>query len=85
MKQVLLDNIQKQGLSFLLLAAFVWYFHGQNNQLQDKVDICNNSIVDCISDENELLRSVVENNTRVMKDFSKYLKKAQNKNDQTKE
>lgn len=68
----ILDLLKKQGLSFVLLGVAVWYFYGEVKHLQDKADLCQNSVI-------ELYQKVIMENTdllkRVEKELSEHNKK----------
>jgi len=49
----ILASIQKQGLSFLILAAAVYWFSIKYDQLQEKIDLCNNNVIEIYQEQNQ--------------------------------
>ncbi len=66
MQTTLIDMLKKQGLSFLLLGVAVYFFYGQYNVLSDKINDCNQAIIDHYERENEKLYEVIERNTMAL-------------------
>jgi len=66
----LLEMLKKQGLSFVLLGAAVWYFYGEVQRLENKADICQDNIID-------LYQNVILQNTEVMKQVNQELDETQ--------
>lgn len=65
---------KQQGLSFVLLIAAVWWMNAKNEQLDKKVDSCNQMTIEMYKEQNEDLKEVVQLNTRAIENFSFYLK-----------
>ena len=56
----LLDLLKKQGLSFVLLGFAVWYFYGEVQRLNQKVEMYQSRII-------ELYQGVILENTDALK------------------
>lgn len=70
---IVLEELKKQGFSFLLLAAAVWYFHTENLDLRKSVNACNEKQLERYeSNEKEMIRVMMEN-TRTMKEIQKVI------------
>lgn len=66
LKDVIVEQVKKQGVSFILLALIAYHFQTQNNILQDKVDICNEQTRQQYERQIELLGTVIEQNTKAL-------------------
>lgn len=62
----ILDLLKKQGLSFVILGVAVWYFYGEVKRLNDKADLCQNSII-------EMYQNVIISNTMAIDNMNWYL------------
>lgn len=62
----IIGMIQKQGLSFLLLAAAVWWFSVENNDLRRRIDDCNSNMIENFKTDRENMIRVIEDNTHTM-------------------
>lgn len=70
----ILKAVQQQGLSFMLMVAIAYYFQMQNNNLQNKVDQCNNSQMELYREHSKNMEKVIERNTAAFENFSVYLR-----------
>lgn len=65
----LADQLRMHGLSFLLLAAAVWYFQGENMKMANEIKACNQSIIDMYRTDRMHLQEIIDNNTRALEEI----------------
>lgn len=70
----ILKAVQQQGLSFMLMVAIAYYFQMQNNNLQSKVDQCNDSQMELYREHAKHMERAIERNTMAFENFSVYLR-----------
>lgn len=73
----LIESLKRQGLIFVVLCGIIVYFHGQSEQTQAKVDLCNSKIINMYEanaiaqhEANISLIEAVNNNTVVIKELA---------------
>lgn len=59
----LVDSMKKQGFSWVLTALAVWFFYNQTQQMQAKIDLCNDTIIDLYKEDRKELLKVIQSNT----------------------
>jgi len=59
----IIETFRRQGLSFVLLVAMLWYFQRQNDQLQLQILECNQQRLDYYSNQSIRMMQVIEENT----------------------
>lgn len=65
----LAEQARMHGLSFVLLAAAVWYFHGENSKMTSEIRACNNSIIEMYQSNQSHLQEIISNNTRALEEI----------------
>lgn len=70
---MLLNHINRHGLSFLLFALMVWWFVQQNQVLDERILQCNKNTIEMYQMRNEKLMEVIERNSRAMESIGTYL------------
>ena len=63
---MILNHVNRHGLSFLILTAVVLYFHYQNSILDERILDCNNNTIELYQTRNEKLMEVIDRNSRAM-------------------
>lgn len=66
---IVLEELKKQGFSFLLLAAAVWYFHSENLDLRKSVNNCNERIIQELFEDRDATNKLIYDNTQTMKEL----------------
>lgn len=69
--QAIIEGAKKHGVVFLLLIALIMYFHGQNEKLERKFDICNSKVIEMYQDHNTQLIQALERNTLALEKLAK--------------
>ena len=72
---MILNHVNRHGLSFLILTAVVLYFHYQNSILDERILDCNNNTIQMYQTRNEKLMEVIDRNSRAMESIGDYLNK----------
>lgn len=67
------DQVRMHGLSFVLLACAVWYFHGENKQMGAEIRTCNQTIIDMYRSDRIQLQEIINNNTKVLENNTRAL------------
>lgn len=66
-KSAIIDYLWSQlklhGISMLLLAIAVWYFHGENKRMQQEIRSCNQAIIVQYEQSQAKLLEALNNNT----------------------
>jgi len=70
---MILNHVNRHGLSFLILTAVVLYFHYQNSILDERILDCNNNTIQMYQTRNEKLMEVIDRNSRAMESIGDYL------------
>lgn len=70
---MILNHVNRHGLSFLILTAVVLYFHYQNSILDERILDCNNNTIELYQTRNEKLMEVIDRNSRAMESIGDYL------------
>lgn len=70
---MLLNHLNKHGLSFLLFTVMVVYFHQQNSILDTRILDCNKNTIEMYQLRNEQLMEVIERNSRAMESLGVWL------------
>lgn len=73
----IMQMAKQQGFSIALLVLAVWWMNGENNELEEKVDLCNQTLIESYQENNTHIIQVLNENTDVMSDFCHYLREAQ--------
>jgi len=60
------EQARMHGLSFVLLAAAIWYFHGENIKMTAEIQACNSSIIELYQNNQAHLQEIIGNNTRAL-------------------
>jgi hypothetical protein len=68
MRQILMEEVRKQGFSLMLLFLAVYYFYQENAKIQAKVD-------KCTEDQLTMLKDVVQNNTLILADLKNIIQR----------
>lgn len=74
---MILKHVNRHGLSFLILAGIVLYFHSQNAILDSRILDCNNNTLQMYQDRNAQLMEVIERNSRAMESLGVWLDRQQ--------
>jgi hypothetical protein len=64
--QAILEGVKKHGVVFLVLLALILYFHGQNEKLERKFDMCNSQVIEMYQRNNTQLIETVERNSAAL-------------------
>jgi phosphoglycerate-specific signal transduction histidine kinase len=59
----IIESVKRQGFSWLLTALAVWFFYNQTQTMQQKIDDCNNTIIEMYQNDRETLIKVLQTNT----------------------
>lgn len=70
---MILNHVNRHGLSFLILTAVVLYFHYQNSILDERILDCNKNTIELYQTRNEKLMEVIDRNSRAMESIGDYL------------
>ena len=73
----IMQMAKQQGFSIALLALAVWWMNTENKELEAKVDLCNQSLIEEYRTNNNNILNVINENKDVMCDFAEYLKEEQ--------
>lgn len=65
----LAEQARMHGLSFVLLGAAVWYFHGENMKMSSEIRACNQSIIDMYRNDRIQLQEIISNNTKALEEI----------------
>lgn len=63
---VIIEAAKKHGIAFLVMLALVVYFHGQNEKLEKKFDLCNSKVIEMYQDHNTQLIQAIERNSTAL-------------------
>lgn len=69
---MILNHVNRHGLSFLILTGIVLYFHSQNAILDERILECNNNTLEIYQARNEQLMDVIERNSRAMESLGTF-------------
>lgn len=69
----LLAAIQKQGLSFMLLAVAVYYFYQRDLSQNKRIDECTNQVIQYLAEDRKILIDAVNKNTRTLEQIHRDL------------
>jgi len=70
----IMQMAKQQGFSIALLVLAVWWMNGENNELEEKVDLCNQTLIESYQENNAHIIEVLNDNTDIMNDFCHYLR-----------
>jgi hypothetical protein len=71
----ILESIRKQGISFLILSAVVYYFYFEMESLKKEFLLCNQQLLNLYSDNNTQMQEVILRNTQAFERIEKILDK----------
>jgi len=63
---VLLDSVKKQGISFLILLAVIWYMHTQVSNLQQQINACNEHRITIYKEERQQMTEAIKDLKQVL-------------------
>jgi ABC-type cobalamin transport system ATPase subunit len=69
-----LQQLQQQGLSFLLLGFAVWYLNGRVNFAENRYLDCQNDLIEIYRTETAITREIISKNTETNKRILELLK-----------
>ncbi|MGL5131696.1 MAG: hypothetical protein ACRC78_04150 [Planktothrix sp.] len=67
----LLNVLQNQGPSFLIMGLAVWYLQGQNIELRQQVSNCQYGQIEMLTTQNQQMIKVIEQNTLAIQNLKK--------------
>lgn len=72
---MILNQVNRHGLSFLILTGVVMYFHQQNSILDERILQCNQNTIELYQTRNEQLIEVIDRNSRAMESLGNYMER----------
>lgn len=63
---LVLESIKKQGLSFLILLAGIWYMQNQVSQLQQQINECNEQRILIYKEERQQMTEAIKDLKRIL-------------------
>jgi len=72
----LLEALKKQGLSFLILGAVVFYFYSELRELKSEVRACNDTIIGIYNVHTAEMKEVIIRNTQAFERIEKLIDKS---------
>lgn len=63
---LLLDSLEKQGLSLLLLAAAIFWLNQRYERIEESLATCNEQVIEYYRADHAEMKRVIDNNTRVI-------------------
>jgi Icc-related predicted phosphoesterase len=75
MLQQILERIQKEGLSFLILCGGLVFLYIQNERIQVKADKCFDTQIESLKEERSEMLKAIRENSELTKQVLEHIKK----------
>jgi hypothetical protein len=71
---IITEQIKRQGLSFVILAAVVWFFYDEVQEVKRDFAACNTQLIEMYSKHSLENREVILKNTQVIEEVKELIK-----------